>query len=402
MKIDGKALWCENKLPKTSDLYLSEMGEDKIAAARAFHQSFPEYSPTPLVPLQDMSRLLNLGAVYIKDESYRFGLNAFKVLGGSFAIAKFVEKQLSRPVDFPFLTSEEFKSSFSPMTFFTATDGNHGRGVAWAAKRLGQKAVVLMPKGSSKARFDNIAALGAAVTIENLNYDDCVRKAAALSAQTPGSVVIQDTAWEGYEEIPTYIMQGYGTLISEAVDEFLQKEKTPPTHVFVQAGVGSLAAAVCGYLVNRFGKNAPRLIVTECRAADCFYRSANAADATAQAVSGDLNSIMAGLCCGEVNTIAWDILKNHAAAFVSCEDEISALGMRLLSSPLKGDSRVISGESGAVGMGLLYLACQNAALSEFKKAIGLNGHSKVLLISTEGDTDPERYREIVWNGAYSL
>ena len=398
----SKVLWAKNTLPKTDNRYLSLMDIKTAESALAFHRSFPEYAVTPLQPLGAFSKALGLGGLYVKDESYRFGLNAFKVLGGSYAIAKFVAKQLGRDidtVDYAFLTSEEFKRNFAPCTFFTATDGNHGRGVAWAANRLGQKAVVLMPEGTVKSRYDNIKRLGANVTIEPFNYDECVRKAAELSAHTPGSVVVQDTAWDGYEEIPGHIMQGYGTLMVEAVAQLAQNGVTP-THVFVQAGVGSLAAAVQGYLINRFPENPPKVVVMECRAADCFYRSAIAGDADAQAVGGALDSIMAGLCCGEASPIAWDILKNHAAAFCSCEDSVSAAGMRRLSSPIAGDPRVVSGESGAVGMGLLDLICRSGDYADLKELLGLDETSQVLLISTEGDTDPERYRAIVWDGAY--
>lgn len=398
----SKVLWTKNTLPKSDDRYLSLMDTEAVARALAFHRSFPEYAVTPLRPLTGFAKELGLNGLYVKDESYRFGLNAFKVLGGSFAIGKFVAAQLGRDiseVDYAFLTSEEFKNGFAPCTFFTATDGNHGRGVAWAANRLGQKAVVLMPEGTVKSRYENIKKLGADVTIEKLNYDDCVRKAALLSAQIPASVVVQDTAWEGYKEIPAHIMQGYGTLISEAVDQ-MAENGVRPTHVFVQAGVGSLAAAVQGYLVNRFPENTPQVVVMECRAADCFYRSAIAGDGEVQAVGGALDSIMAGLCCGEASPIAWDILKNHAAVFCSCDDSVSAAGMRRLSAPIAGDARIVSGESGAVGMGLLNLICGSGDYAGLKDALGLDETSQVLLISTEGDTDPERYHAIVWDGAY--
>lgn len=398
----SKVLWAKNTLPKTDDRYLSLMDLGEVKNALNFHRGFPEYAVTPLQTLKAFAAELGLGGLYVKDESYRFGLNAFKVLGGSYAIGKFVAGQLGRDigeVDCAFLTSDAFKRDFAPRTFFTATDGNHGRGVAWSANRLGQKAVVLMPEGTVKSRFENIKKLGADVQIKPLNYDDCVREAAMLSAKTPGSVVVQDTAWDGYEEIPGYIMQGYGTLIAEAIDQLAQNGVSP-THVLVQAGVGSLAAAVQGYLVNRFPENPPKVVVMECRAADCFYRSAASNDGEAQAVGGALDSIMAGLCCGEASPIAWDILRNHAAAFCSCEDSVSAAGMRRLSSPLVGDPRVISGESGAVGMGLIDLICRGGDYDGLKTALGLDETSQVLLISTEGDTDPERYRAIVWDGTY--
>ena len=204
----------------------------------------------PLAKLDHMAARLGLGQVYVKDESYRFGLNAFKVLGGSFAMARYIAKQTGKDVsELPYnvLTSEELKKEFGQATFFTATDGNHGRGVAWAANKLGQKAVVLMPKGSTQTRLNNILAEGAQATIEEYNYDECVRMANAMAEKTENGVMVQDTAWDGYEEIPSWIMQGYGTMAMEADEQLHDYGCDRPTHVFIQAGVGSLAGAVQGY-----------------------------------------------------------------------------------------------------------------------------------------------------------
>ncbi len=393
-----KIKWVSNKMPKTDDAQLGVMAPDEISKARAFHQSFPQYAVTPLAKLSNMAGALGLSALAVKDESYRFGLNAFKVLGGSFAMAKYIAQQLNKDVsgtDYNYLTSQKLKDEFGQATFFTATDGNHGRGVAWAANKLGQKSVVHMPKGSAKTRFDNIAKEGALVTIEEVNYDDCVRMAAKEAAETPRGVVVQDTAWDGYEEIPAWIMQGYGTMASEAHEQLGQR----PTHVFVQAGVGSLAGAVVGYFANLYKNNPPKFIVMEAQVADCLYQGALAADGKVRFVEGDLQTIMAGLACGEPNTISWDILKNHVDAFVSCPDWVAAKGMRMLAAPLKGDAQVISGESGAVGMGLVAVLMESDEYKDLRDAIGLNSDSNVLMFSTEGDTDPDNYKAVVWNGA---
>ena len=269
--------------------------------------------------------------------------------------------------------------------------------MAWAANKLGQKSVVHMPKGSAKSRFDNIAKEGAQVTIEEVNYDDCVRMAAAEAAQTEHGVVVQDTAWEGYEEIPSWIMQGYGTMAGEAAEQLGEK----PTHVFVQAGVGSLAGAVVGYFANLYPDNPPKFVVMEAQIADCLYQGAVAGDGKPRIVGGDLQTIMAGLACGEPNTISWDILRNHVDAFVSCPDWVSAKGMRMLAAPVKGDPAVTSGESGAVGMGVISTLMQDEAYQDLKEALGLDQNSQVLMFSTEGDTDPEKYRKIVWGGEYA-
>ena len=395
--------WAANRMPSSDDRQLDVMSTENVAKARAFHRSFPQYSITPLAKLDGMASELGLGGVYVKDESYRFGLNAFKVLGGSFAMGRYIAQQMGRDVGemtYEYLTSPAFREEFGQATFFTATDGNHGRGVAWAANKLGQKAVVHMPKGSSQSRFDNIAKEGAQVTIEEVNYDDCVRIAAAEAAETEHGVVVQDTAWEGYEEIPAWIMQGYGTMANEAADQLRQVSVNLPTHVFVQAGVGSLAGAVVGYFTNLYPNDPPKFVVMEARAADCLYQGAVAGDGDPRIVGGDLQTIMAGLACGEPNIISWDILRNHVSAFVSCPDWVSAKGMRMLSAPVKGDPRVISGESGAVGMGLLSTIMQDDEYKELREYLELDQSSQVLMFSTEGDTDPDKYKEIVWEGQY--
>ncbi|MDD3074532.1 MAG: diaminopropionate ammonia-lyase, partial [Eubacteriales bacterium] len=250
-------------------------------------------------------------------------------------------------------------------------------------------------------RFDNIAKEGAKVTIENVNYDECVRLAAEEAAATPHGVIVQDTAWEGYEEIPAWIMQGYGTMALEAVEQLKAAGVKRPTHVFVQAGVGSLAGAVQGFIANMYPDNPPTTVIMEAQAANCLYQSAVAADGQAKAVGGDLQTIMAGLACGEANTISWDIIKNHSSIFVSCPDWVAAKGMRMLAAPCKGDSQVVSGESGAVGMGLLATLMQDENYKDLRDAIGLNKDSIILLFSTEGDTDPENYKKIVWGNTES-
>ena len=225
--------WTVNRMPKSGDEQLSVMSLSNVEKARLFHGSFPQYSVTPLARLDGMAKYLGLGGLFVKNESYRFGLNAFKVLGGSFAMGRYIAKEMGRDVSemtYDYLTGETFRKEFGQATFFTATDGNHGRGVAWAANKLGQKAVVHMPKGSTKPRFDNIAREGAQVTIEEVNYDDCVRMAAAEAARTEHGVIVQDTAWEGYEEIPSWIMQGYGTMAGEAAEQLRQiGGNAPPT-----------------------------------------------------------------------------------------------------------------------------------------------------------------------------
>lgn len=393
--------WTKNSMPKGGGAGLEIMSLAEVQAARAFHESIPEYCETPLVSLNGLAKFLGLGRICVKDESYRFGLNAFKALGGSFAISRYIAARIGRPISelsYGELVSAETKALTGEITFFSATDGNHGRGVAWAARALGQKAVIMMPKGSQPARFEKIRAEGALTTIEELNYDDCVRKAAKAAAETAGGVLIQDTAWEGYEEIPAWIMQGYGTMAAEADEQFCAGEGDAPTHVFVQAGVGSLAGAVVGYFCNRYPDNPPAFAVVESDQADCLYRSACAGDGRVRTVGGDMRTIMAGLACGEPNVAAWRILREKVSAFVSVSDDTAADGMRILGAPLPGDPRVISGESGAATLGFLYALMRRGELAPLRDILKIGADSRILLFSTEGATDPENYRRVVWEG----
>ena len=367
-------------------------GREQAALARAYHRSFPQYARTPLVPLPAMAARLGVGGIFVKDESKRFGLNAFKVLGGSYAIGRHIAARAglaAENMDYATLTGEAIRPLLRDTTFFTATDGNHGRGVAWTARELGCRAVVRMPKGTVQSRVENIRALGAEVTVEALNYDGCVRLAAQQAAQTPGGVLVQDTAWPGYEQIPLHIMQGYLTMALEADEQM----EAPPTHVFLQAGVGSMAAAVAAYFEQAHPQDPPKIILVEPTAADCFFRSAAKGEITA--VKGDMPTMMAGLACGEPSPIAWDILKGLTAAYLSCEDAAAARGMRALARPLAGDRAIVSGESGAATMGALLDA---AADEKAREALGLDESARVLLVSTEGDTDPVNYRRVMEEG----
>lgn len=367
-----------------------------------FHRSFPMYSVTPLRDMKALAGELGLGRVYVKDESYRFGLNSFKVLGGSYAIGSYLSRKLERSIsEMPYevLISDQIRSQLGEMVFITVTDGNHGRGVAWTANQLKQKSVVLMPKGSSLERLENIKAEGADAYITDMNYDDAIRKASNMGVER-GWVIVQDTAWEGYEDIPTWIMQGYSTMGSEAYKQLKDLGEEKPTHIFVQAGVGSMAAAIAGLFSSIYGESRPIITVVEPNKADCHYRTAEANDGKLRTVSGDMDTIMAGLACGEPCTIGWDILKDYTDFFISCPDFVTAEGMRMLGNPPKGDERIISGESGAAAFGCVAEIMTNDNLSWIKEKLQLNESSRVLFFSTEGDTDRKSYQDIVWNGKY--
>lgn len=374
---------------------VDRFGPDCAEKVRAFHRSFPEYAVTPLAELGALAKELGVASVHVKDESFRFGLNAFKVLGGSYAIGRCIAERLGVDIsDLPYkkLVSPEIREKLGEMTFVTATDGNHGRGVAWTAGRLNQNSLVYMPKGSSPERLRNIQALGAEAYITELNYDDAVRLAKE-KARERGWALVQDTSWDGYEDIPAWIMEGYTTMASEAVE---QLGGTKPTHVFLQAGVGAMAGAVCAYFTALYGdSDRPIITVVEPDGADCIYRTALANDGRLHTVSGHMNSIMAGLCCGEPCPIGWEILRDHADHFVSIPDSIAAEGMRILAQPLPGDPKMVSGESGAAALGFVAEVLRNPELSELRDLLGLDAQSRILCFSTEGDTDSENYRRIV-------
>lgn len=389
--------YCLNHTTQPKPAALAHTDQEAVERAMAFHRTIPGYQPTPLVSLPALARELGVDKLWVKDESKRFGLNAFKALGGSYAIARWMGEKLGLSggqLTFPALTAPEAREKLGKVTFVTATDGNHGRGVAWAARELGQQAVVYLPKGSAQERLENIRALGAQAEITDLSYDDAVRLAARKGEEN-GWVLIQDTAWPGYEEIPGWIMEGYTTLAGEIFDQLAQAGEEPPTHLFLQAGVGSFAASVLGSALCRWGKGCPVTVIVEPDQADCLYRTAKAADGQMHPVTGEMHSMMAGLCCGEPCTLAWDILGPCADAFLSCSDDYAALGMRLLGKPRGSDPAIVSGESGAVGVGTLAGILQEEELHDLCWTLGLDERSRVLCISTEGDTDRTNYQKIL-------
>ncbi|WFA07772.1 diaminopropionate ammonia-lyase [Tissierella sp. Yu-01] len=388
---------------KKGDKYpLDIINEEVAKEVKSFHESFPMYTETPLREMKNLAKEIGLGSIYVKDESYRFGLNAFKVLGGSYAIGKYLADKLNCDIsEMPYekLISEEVREELGAMVFVTATDGNHGRGVAWTANQLKQKSVVYMPKGSAQERLDNIIAEGADASIQDMNYDEAVRLANKM-AQEKGWVMVQDTAWEGYEDIPTWIIQGYSTMGYEANEQLKKLGENKPTHIFLQAGVGSMAAAITGLYSALYGEDRPIITIVEPNKADCLYRTAEANDGELRFVTGNMDTIMAGLACGEPCTIGWNILKDYADNFISCPDYTAAEGMRMLGNPPRGDERVISGESGAAPLGCVAEIMTNENLKWLREKLQLNENSKVLFFSTEGDTDKKNYYDVVWNGKY--
>ena len=393
-------------LPHTKaygEVSTTAFGLEQAQRVRHFHQSFPEYSVTPLVKLEVLAEELGVQSIYVKDESYRFGLNAFKVLGGSYAIAREIGRLLGlkeEELTLGRLLAPDVKERLGTLTFVTATDGNHGRGVAWTAQRLGHRAVVFMPKGTAAERLENIRRLGAEASITNVNYDDTVRLARAYAAEHKG-IVVQDTSWEGYDEVPLHIMQGYTTMGSEIVEQLQAYGNIKPTHVFLQAGVGAMAGAMAGFIADYYKERRPLITIVEPNQADCIYRTALANDGQLHTVGGALDSIMAGLCCGEPCSLGWRQLAAYADNFVAMPDRAAALGMRVLGSPMGSDAAVVAGESGAAGFGLAMAALWEQDLAELKRSLQLDAKSVILCISTEGATDVANYRRIMWEGAWS-
>ncbi|RAX20757.1 MULTISPECIES: diaminopropionate ammonia-lyase [unclassified Actinomyces] len=385
--------------PENPNVPIHRYGLENAERARAWCRSFPEYRQTPLANLDDLASHLGVASLKVKDESERFGLNAFKVLGGSYAMGRVLAQRLGRELSdlpYPVLTSDETREALGTLTFVTATDGNHGRGVAWTANRLGLQSVVYMPRGSARERLKNIQALGANARITDLSYDDAVRFAAA-QAEEHGWVLVQDTSWPGYEEIPSWIMEGYTTMGAELLE---QLNGAIPTHVFLQAGVGSMAGAMAAFLANHYGESRPMVLIVEPEGADCIYRTAAADDGTLHAVK-DPHTIMAGLSCGEPCGIAWKILHQYADAFLTIPDEVAATGMRILGNPLGSDRRIISGESGAATLGTVAELLRRDCYAPLRRSLRLGADARIVCISTEGDTDRDNYRHVVWDGRYA-
>ena len=390
---------CRTNSPKSD---ISFLNEQTARSAEQFHRSFPQYTPTPLVTLDHLAKLFGVEKIYVKDESKRFDLNAFKVLGGSFAIGRYIAQRLGKSIDqlsFAAMTSPEVRAQLGELTFVTATDGNHGRGVAWTANKLGQKSVVYMPRGSAPERLQNIRTLGSDASITDLVYDDTVRLA-RKRAEQPNCVLVQDTSWDGYTEVPSWILQGYLTMGQEIVHALKESGQPMPTHLFLQAGVGSMPAAMTGYFANLCGQHKPIITIVEPNRADCIFRTAKAADGKLHFVTEEMRTIMAGLACGEPCPIAWEVIRDYADFCLSIPDYAAARGIRILANPMEGDGRIISGESGASAFGGMSVILSDPQLCALKDQLHIDEHSRLLFISTEGATDRENWQHIVWDGKY--
>lgn len=363
-----------------------------VAAAqeveRFLHQR-ENHRVTPLHALPALARELGVGAVHVKDEGQRLGLGSFKALGGAYAVIRLLleeaGRQLGRPVDIAELHSPEVRQIAAGMTFACATDGNHGRSVAQGAQLVGARSVIFVHAGVSAGRVAAIARFGARMVRVEGSYDESVAESARVS-EREGWTIVSDTSWPGYERIPGLVMQGYTALLREALAQLPE----PPSHVFVQAGVGGIAAALAGHLAVLFGARRPRFVVVDPARAACIFETAKAGHPVA--VPHGEPTVMAMLECNEPSLVAWRILSRVADGFMTVEDEEAVAVMNRLARPSGGDPAIVAGESGGAG---LAGAIQAAGDPAIRQQLGLDASSRIFVVNTEGATDPERYAELV-------
>ena len=385
LAIDEPAGW------HSDTMFTRKQAEDALR----FHKSLPMYQETELKSLTGAANHYGVRKIFVKDESSRFGLKAFKGLGGSYAVFRLLCERFQmdeKTAVFSDFQKEEIRKQCEEIEFITATDGNHGKGVAWASRIFGCKSHVFMPKGTVEARRKAIQDAGAhTAVITDLNYDQVVAYVGKL-AQEKGWILVQDTSWEGYEEVPQRIIQGYLTLAAEVEN---QMEGDRPTHIFLQAGVGSMAGGIAAYYLNRYQDDPPRITIVEPETVACIFLSAELADGKPHTVEGDPVTIMAGLNCGTPCSVIWPVLRDGVSYYCACRDCITEEGMRAYADPCPGDPRIISGESGGVTYGLLLEILKENELRELWK---MDDRSVILLVNTEGATDPEGYERVVKAG----
>lgn len=365
------------------------LGERAAQASQRFWQAQPNYIPTPLVALSALANTASIGELYVKDEAHRLGLQSFKALGGAYAVVTLalekVAERLGQPASWEALRQPAYQKVIQGLTFACATDGNHGRSVAFGAQLIGARAVIFVHPGISPQRRQHMAALGAQIVEVPGSYDDAVRESSRVSEQN-GWLLTSDTAWPGYEHVPSLVMQGYLTLWKESISQLPRL----PSHIFIQAGVGGLAAALAGHLATRWGAERPRIVIVEPQRAACLFESAQAGQRVS--ISAGEPTVMAMLECYEPSAVAWRILLRTADAFVTIPEEGAIDAMNRLARPLGDDPAIIAGESGGAGLAGLLQVCQHP---DWKQQLNLTPQSCVMVINTEGATDPDRYEALV-------
>jgi len=355
------------------------------------------YEQTPLIPMNSLAARTGVTGIYCKDESPRFGLGSFKSLGGAYAVSVFLMKhlqeQLGKPVALADLTSNQYEKHLQQITVTCATDGNHGRSVAWGAQQFGCTCIIYIHSDVSEGRKSAIEQYGAQVIRIDGNYDDSVR-IAAEEATKNNRIVVSDTSYPGYMDIPSDVMRGYTVLADEALD---QMGDVLPTHVFLQGGVGGFAAAITRRIRDRCTTAQPRIVVVEPDQAACIYESIKTGEPVA--VHGDLATVMAGLACGEVSLIAFNTLLKEIDDVLVIPDETAISTMQFLAKGSAGDAPFVSGESGVTGLAGFMLANATPSL---RSTLELDENSRILVISTEGATDPAVYESLVGMAANEI
>ncbi len=375
--------------PNTVEAAYSVLSEQDFANAQAEITAWEGYEATPLVSLAGLAGQIGVGRIDYKHEGPRFGLGSFKALGGSYAALRVLQrelsKQLGRDVSLEEIRNGAHKDACAGITLVSATDGNHGRSLAWGCQRFGAPCRIYIHAEVSEGRAVAMRELGADVIRITGDYDESVLLA-KKEAEENGWFVVSDTSWEGYTEPPRDVMAGYSVMTREACEALEQA----PTHVFLQGGVGGLAASVAAALRQYYGEASPRVVIVEPELAACLFDSAKAGKATNFAIQEE--TIMAGLSCGEPSEMAWEILVEEASDFVTIPDSIVAPAVRLLANAETGDPVVEAGESAVAGLSALIAACQSP---EMKATLGLDETSRVLLIGSEGVTDPAIFAAIM-------
>lgn len=362
------------------------LNDAAFARAEATITGWPGYQPTPLVALSGTAREIGIGSVHYKNEASRFGLGSFKALGGAYAVWEVLRRTAAQKGISPD-DRDAFYDHAATMTVTCATDGNHGRSVAWGASTFGCQCVIFIHATVSEGRKREIERYGAQVVRCAGNYDDSVREAQA-SADREGWIVVSDTSYEGYTEIPKDVMQGYELMAAEAIEQL--PAGNFPTHVFLQTGVGGMAAAVTAQFWRRYGAQRPMIVLADPLKSACWVESIAAGKPTA--VEGDLDTLMAGLACGEVSALAWTVLEHSADAVVGVSEDSAVDAMRLLAEGRHGDTPLVAGESAVAGLAALIAV---AADPQARAKLGLDENSHVLLFGTEGATDPDLYQQLV-------
>ena len=362
-----------------------------MSAAMAEIASWPGYAPTPLVSLPVLAKALDVGQILYKDESRRFGLMSFKALGGAYAVLGAVRSHLrSRGIDSVStgkLLEGGHRALAREITVVSATDGNHGRSVAWGAEMFGARCKIYLHSHVSKDREKEIARFGAEIVRIAGGYDESVRQCAADAARNGWILVADTNSGSGDPAMPSLVMQGYTVMVEELITQLAADH---PTHLFVQGGVGGIAAAVAGHFNNRYGEQRPRIIVVEPINADCIFRSIAAGRPTA--IAGSVETFMACLAAGEVSPLAWPYLKWSIDDVIALPEKTAPAAMRLLAKGVGGDQPLVSGESGCVAVAGLIEAASDPKL---RSSLGLAQDSIVVTIGSEGATDPSTYRRVV-------